>query len=181
MRVRDCIPTIIYTIFLKFSFTPTSPSTHAWEVLSLNTYLTQSECWEKFWYIWEALEEVIKWWMQFGVNCGIRITSEDMTPWSLLVAGTWRYIGWIRFEGSFWYSCTPTFSLVDQFRLWGPRKDFLPSTSVSSSITHFSVILCLYLSSLLFKLYIYYLLYMIMPWSSVLVLLWLIYYYSALS
>ena len=52
LRVRDCIPIIIYTIFLKFFFTPSSPSTHPWEVFSPNTYFTQFECWEKFWCIW---------------------------------------------------------------------------------------------------------------------------------
>ena len=88
LRVRDCSPTIIYTISLKFSFTPTSPSTHPWEVLSPNTYLTHSEYWEKFWCIWEVLEEAIKWRMQFGANCGIWITSEDMARRSSSVVGT---------------------------------------------------------------------------------------------
>ena len=63
LRVRDCLPTILYIISLEFPFTPTSPSTHPWEVLSPNTYLTHSECWEKFWCLWEALEEAIEWWM----------------------------------------------------------------------------------------------------------------------
>ena len=48
LRVRDCLPTILYIISLEFPFTPTSPSTHPWEVLSLTTYLTHSECWESF-------------------------------------------------------------------------------------------------------------------------------------
>ena len=30
LRVRDCLPTILYIISLKFSFTLTSPSTHPW-------------------------------------------------------------------------------------------------------------------------------------------------------
>ena len=76
--------------FSKISFTPTSLSTHPWEVLNPNTYLTHSECWEKFWCVWEALEEDIEWWMQFEANCGIRTISEDMTLWSSLIAGTWR-------------------------------------------------------------------------------------------
>ena len=49
LRVRDCLPTILYIISLEFPFTPTSPSTHPWEVLGPNIYLTHSECWEKFW------------------------------------------------------------------------------------------------------------------------------------
>ena len=44
LRVRDCLPTILYIISLEFPFTPTSPSTHPWEVLSPNTYLTHSKC-----------------------------------------------------------------------------------------------------------------------------------------
>ena len=28
LRVRDCLPIILYIISLEFSFTPTSPSTH---------------------------------------------------------------------------------------------------------------------------------------------------------
>ena len=46
--LRDYKPTIIYIISLKFSSIPTSLFTHPWKVLNLNTYLTQSECWEKF-------------------------------------------------------------------------------------------------------------------------------------
>ena len=38
--IRDCLPTILYIISLKFPFTPTSPSTHPGKVLSPNT----SEC-----------------------------------------------------------------------------------------------------------------------------------------
>ena len=48
LRVRDCLSTILYIISLKFSFIPTSPSMHLWEVLSTNTYLTHFEYWEKF-------------------------------------------------------------------------------------------------------------------------------------
>ena len=96
LRVRDCSPTIIYTISLKFSFTPTSPTTRPLEVLNPNTYLTQFESCEKFWCIWEVLKEAIDWHMQFGANCGIWITSEDMAPSSLLVVGTWRIqVHWV--------------------------------------------------------------------------------------
>ena len=64
LRVRDCSPTILYIISLEFPFTPNSPSTHPWEVLSSNTYLTHSKYWEKFWCLWKALEEAIEWRMQ---------------------------------------------------------------------------------------------------------------------
>ena len=56
---------------------------------------------------------------------------------------------------------------MDQFRVGRPQKGFSPSTLLSSSITRLSVILCLYLSSLLVKLYIYRLLYLPMAYSSV--------------
>ena len=55
-------------------------------------------------------------------------------------------------EGLFYICVLQLYSLVDQFRLGGSRRGFSPSTSVSSSITCHSVILCLHLSSLLFKL-----------------------------
>ena len=66
LRVRDCLPTILNIISLEFPFTLTSLSTHPWEVFSLNTYLTHFEYWEKFWCLWEALEEAIEWRMQLG-------------------------------------------------------------------------------------------------------------------
>ena len=40
------------------------------------------------------------------------------------------------------------YSLVDRFQLGGPRRGFLLSSSISSSITRLSVILCSHLSSL---------------------------------
>ena len=72
LRVRVYLPTILNIISLKFSFTPTSPSTYPWEVLSLNTYLTHSECWEKFWCLWEVLKEAIEWRMQLKGIVGSR-------------------------------------------------------------------------------------------------------------
>ena len=66
-------------------------------------------------------------------------------------------------EGLFVILVLQLYSLVDQFRFGGLQRGFLPSASVSSSITHLGVILCLHLSSLFFKLYIYYLLYLLMP------------------
>ena len=47
------------------------------------------------------------------------------------------------------------YSLVDRFQLGGLQKGFLPSSSISSSITYLGVILCLHLSSHLFKLSFY--------------------------
>ena len=65
-------------------------------------------------------------------------------------------------EGLFVVHVLQLYSLVDQFQLEGLWKGFLLSTLVSSLITRLDVILCLYLSSLLFKLYIYCLLYLLM-------------------
>ena len=46
--------------------------------------------------MWEALEEAIDWRMQFGANCEIQISSEEMTQLSWLRAGTWRVqIQWV--------------------------------------------------------------------------------------
>jgi len=46
--------------------------------------------------MWKVLEEAILWWMQFGANCRIQITSEDMIRWSPLGAGTWRVqVQWV--------------------------------------------------------------------------------------
>ena len=52
------IPTYLYTIACGFSSNPTSPFPYLWEVDSPNTYHTLSECLVRFWYSWEALEEV---------------------------------------------------------------------------------------------------------------------------
>ena len=52
--------------------------------------------------------------------------------------------------GSFVHPCIPTDFLVDHFPFGGQQRGFLLSSSVSSSITHLGVILCLLLSSLLF-------------------------------
>ena len=40
------------------------------------------------------------------------------------------------------------YSLVDRFQFGGPQRGFLLSSSISSSITRLSVILCSHLSSL---------------------------------
>ena len=66
--------------------------------------------------------------------------------WVLELRG-FKYIGYIRLGGSFWYLCIPNLFTSGSFRLEGPRKGFSPSTSVSSSITHFDIILCLHLFS----------------------------------
>ena len=61
------ISTFLYTIYYGFSSTPTSPFLYPWEIDNSNTYYTISECQVRFWYCWEALEEVKFWRMQSGV------------------------------------------------------------------------------------------------------------------
>ena len=80
----------------------------------------------------------------------------------------------------FCYSCISTDCLVDRLSLGERRRGFSPSSSVSSSITHRRVILCLRSSSLLFYLSFYYCVIMIMGQSSLFVYL-LALLYSALS
>ena len=63
--------------------------------------------------------------------------------------GGLKYIGQTRLGGSFVIHVFQLYSLVDQLPLGGRRRGFSPSSSISSSITHLSVILSLHLSSLL--------------------------------
>ena len=121
---------------------------------------------------WEALGIFQKKPMRLG-RCNwayyeIRIASEDKTPRSLLVAGVWMaQEHWVdQVQRIFYYSCTPTYSLVNRFRLRRSQRGFSPSSSISSSITRLGVILCLHLSSLALVLYIYCLLFMFMYQSS---------------
>ena len=131
LRVRDFHTHNHLHIFSWFSSTPTSPSIHPWEVLSLNTYLTHSECWEKFWCLWKVLEEAIEWRMQLGWIMGSR---------KLVKIRLRKVRGSRSLEGS---------------STLGKLGVFSPSFSVSFSIIRLCIILCLYLSFLLFKLYFY--------------------------
>ena len=51
------IPTFLYTFVCGISSSPTSPFSYHWEVDSLNTYHTLSECQVIVWCCWEALKE----------------------------------------------------------------------------------------------------------------------------
>ena len=91
-----------------------------------------------------------------------------MKTWLREVVGSWNLessskLSRLGLEGLFDIRVLQLYSLLDQFQLGGSHKGFSSSTLVSSSITRLNVILCLHLSSLLFKLYIYCLLYMLMP------------------
>ena len=71
---------------------------------------------------------------------------------SLVGVGAWRLrcIRLISLGGSLANPCIPTNFLVDQLPPGGRQRGFTPSTSISSSITHQRVFLCLHSSSLLF-------------------------------
>ena len=81
----------------------------------------------RFWCCWEASEEANRWWMQSDWIAWSGKAREDKGSTSQLVAGAWRARvhrvdwGW----RDFCYSCTPTYSLVDQFTAWGTAKRFL--------------------------------------------------------
>ena len=93
------------------------------------------------------MEEAINWQMQFGANCWMRITSENMAPgsWNLKGLGT---LGRLSLKGLFNICVLQLYSLVDQFQPGGPWKGFSPCTLVSSLIIRLNVILYLHLSSL---------------------------------
>ena len=137
-----------------------------------NTIHTFSECRECFG-AWKALGICQKKPMRLGecnqAYCRIWKVSEDKTSRSPLVTEAWRaQVHWIdQIWRVFCYSCTLTYSLVDRFRLGGSRRGFSLSSSISSSITHLSILLCLHLYSLLFKLFFYCSLWLNMAQSSV--------------
>ena len=108
-----------------------------------------------------------------GRYCGIQKVSEDKTLRSSLVARAWRAkVHWVdQAWRVFCYLCIPTYSLVDRFQLGGSQRGFSLSSLVSSLITRLGVILCLHLSSLLFKLSFYCSLWLDMAQSSVIGLL----------
>ena len=71
LKVRDCTPTIIYTFLLVFLYSYLS-NYISLRVLNPNTYITQFECCELFWCLWEALDETILWWMQLELIARFR-------------------------------------------------------------------------------------------------------------
>ena len=159
-------------IIMGFSLTSTSPFPYHLKVDSPNTYHIILECQVRFWCYWEALEEARLWQMQLGVlqdseNQTRHGSEKSCWSRSLDSLGTLGRLG----LGVFCYSCIPTNCLVDRLLLRGRRRGFTPSTSVSSSIIHRRVILCLHSSSLLFYLSFYCCVIMIMGQSSLFVYL----------
>ena len=93
---------------------------------------------------------------------GIRRAREDKALLSQLVAGAWR----LGLEGLLLFVYSNFILQWINLPLRGWRRDFLPSSSISSSITRLGVILWLHLSSLTLVLYFYCLLFMFMHQSS---------------
>ena len=77
LRVRDCHTHNPLHNHLWFSSTPISLYPNPWEVDSLNTYYTHSECKVRFWFCCEALKEAICLVDAIGLNCVIRRVRED--------------------------------------------------------------------------------------------------------
>ena len=111
---------------LWFSSTPTSPYPNPWKVDSTNTYHTHPECKVRFWCCWEALEEAICLVDAIGLNCMIQRAREDKASSSQLVAGAWRaQVHGVDYAWRvFYYSCSPTHSLVDWFTTWRVAERF---------------------------------------------------------
>ena len=90
--------------------------------------------------------------------------AELHDPESLRRQGFVKSVGSRSLEGSsiwgrlglvFCYSCTPTLFSNGLISTWRVAERFLLSSSISFLITRLDVILCLHLSSLLFKLSFY--------------------------
>ena len=90
LRARNWKITVLYTFLLVFLTLPLTKFHILWEVFSLNTNYTHSECCELIWSFWEALGHAILWWDAIGDNCEIQKTSKDKIWWNLLVAKTQR-------------------------------------------------------------------------------------------
>ena len=97
--------------------------------------------------------------------CGIRKARQDTVPRSLVGVGAWRaQVHWV---DQAWrvscYSCISTYCLVIDLLLGGWWRGFSPNSSVSSSIIHCDVILCLH---------------SLFPYSRALLLLFVIHVYA---
>ena len=102
--------------------------------------------------LWEVVrKEPISHWLMIWSSSGIREARKEIGSaqprWSKKLGGL-RYIGQIRLGGSIVVHVSQLHFLVDYLLLGGWRRGFTPRASVSSSITHRVLSLCLYLSSL---------------------------------
>ena len=102
--------------------------------------------------LWEAIrKEPISHWLMLWSSRGIREVRKEIGStqprWSKKLGGL-RYTEYIRLGGSIAVHVSQLHFLVDYLLLGGRRRGFTPKASVSSSITHRVLSLCLHLSSL---------------------------------
>ena len=102
--------------------------------------------------LWKAVrKEPISHWLMLWSSSGIREARKEIGSaqprWSKKLRGL-KYTGKIRLGGSITVHISQLHFLVDYLLLGGQRRGFTPRASVSSSITHRVLSLCLHLSSL---------------------------------
>ena len=102
--------------------------------------------------LWEAVrKEPISHWLMLWSSSKIQEARKEIgSPqprWSKKLRGL-KYTGWIGLGGSIAVHVSQLHFLVNYLPLGGRRRGFTPRVSVSSSITHRVLSLCLYLSSL---------------------------------
>ena len=86
-------------------------------------------------------------WSSSGIQEARKEIGSAQPRWSKKL-GRLRYTGYIRFGGSIAIHVSQLHFLVDYLPLGGRRRGFTARASVSSSITHRVLSLCLHLSSL---------------------------------
>ena len=102
--------------------------------------------------LWEAVrKEPISHWLMLWSSSEIREVRKEIGSaqprWSKKLRGL-RYTGQIRLGGSIVVHVSQLHFLVDYLPFGGRQRGFTPRASVSSSITHRVLFLCLHLSSL---------------------------------
>ena len=85
-------------------------------------------------------------WSSSGIREARKEIGSAQPRWSKKFGGL-RYTGYIRFGGSIAIHVSQLHFLVDYLPLGGWRRGFTSRASVSSSITHRMLSLCLHLSS----------------------------------
>ena len=102
--------------------------------------------------LWEAVrKEPISHWLMLWSSNGIREARKEIGSaqprWSKKLRGL-KYTGQIRLRGFIVVYVSQLHFLVDYLPFGGRQRGFTPRASVSSSITHRVLFLCLHLSSL---------------------------------
>ena len=107
--------------------------------------------------LWEAVrKEPISYWLMLWSSSGIREARKEIglaqPRWSKKLEGL-TYVGLIMLGGSIAVHVSQLHFLVDYLPLGGRWRGFTLKASISSSITHRVLSLCLHLSSLIFAFY----------------------------